>query len=807
MEISRLCKKDKITLHFSIENCLEDSTYLLEFIIMHSEDPDEKFETEEKNNKDKNGTINFSKEFPYEYDFSKIQRFKLNLKRWVRTKYGKKFVKLSIKEKFYLYLSTIVSSKNSVFKTKTIENKDNCETIVISAENPDYNIYQKNLKKVTFFDYLKAGIKFNSFIIIDFTEKNLHTYDLENNQFLQVIVGFRETLVEYVKSFKVYGYGASLKDNFDNDKKYFNLSMQENPELVGFTRIKEKYFDCLDKINYEKKGYLSKVFDNIKKEILDKYSPDIYNIIFLLIHNKPSKDDIQNSIDFMIEKTNLPLSIVVILIGDKSDDEIKEIRNIFSNKHKMSSNSIERTRNNISFFTMKSCNFNNEILKNKCLREIPEQALNYYQNNLASPEDIRKQNLDKLRESYKVFDPKLSLYEDEGSAPSIEDIKIKIGDHKTQVISKKVNKLVDNAIKENKEQNLNKKGLVNTPGYSDTNDINNNINNINIINNQFENNQMINEININNDSKNNIKKPLKNPFSKNQYVNTPNPAVQNTENININKNIKNPFCQKQYINTPNPDKQNNENINKKIQNPFSQKQKDKIKEDEKEDKKEEENMFSLNKINLQSININNIDTDNIKLKSIYIDNNNNYNINEIFSGKKDYINKKNNNNFDDNINIINNNENNIINNNYINKFDEDKNNNNLNINIINNKNNLIHNDINKSEEEKTYKNSTPNPNEIHKNKIISNPFQNKANDEEKKYKNGTPGNEIKKRPDYLQNPFLNKNNEKKEIKEDIKDEKTEPKIGSHFKRYSKKDFSKLSTNSSNRLDNYEIDNW
>ena len=776
MEISRLCKKDKITLHFSIENCLEDSTYLLEFIIMHSEDPDEKFETEEKNNKDKNGTINFSKEFPYEYDFSKIQRFKLNLKRWVRTKYGKKFVKLSIKEKFYLYLSTIVSSKNSVFKTKTIENKDNCETIVISAENPDYNIYQKNLKKFTFFDYLKAGIKFNSFIIIDFTEKNLHTYDLENNQFLQVIVGFRETLVEYVKSFKVYGYGASLKDNFDNDKKYFNLSMQENPELVGFTRIKEKYFDCLDKINYEKKGYLSKVFDNIKKEILDKYSPDIYNIIFLLIHNKPSKDDIQNSIDFMIEKTNLPLSIVVILIGDKSDDEIKEIRNIFSNKHKMSSNSIERTRNNISFFTMKSCNFNNEILKNKCLREIPEQALNYYQNNLASPEDIRKQNLDKLRESYKVFDPKLSLYEDEGSAPSIEDIKIKIGDHKTQVISKKVNKLVDNAIKENKEQNLNKKGLVNTPGYSDTNDINNNINNINIINNQFENNQMINEININNDSKNNIKKPLKNPFSKNQYVNTPN-----------------------------PDKQNNENINKKIQNPFSQKQKDKIKEDEKEDKKEEENMFSLNKINLQSININNIDTDKIKLKSIYIDNDNNYNINEIFSGKKDYINKKNNNNFDDNINIINNNENNIMNNNYINKFDEDKNNNN--INIINNKNNLIHNDINKSEEEKTYKNSTPNPNEIHKNKIISNPFQNKANDDEKKYKNGTPGNEIKKRPDYLQNPFLNKNNEKKEIKEDIKDEKTEPKIGSHFKRYSKKDFSKLSTNSSNRLDNYEIDNW
>ena len=346
MEVSKIYKKDKIKLNFSLENCLEEYTYAIEFTIMHSEDPEETFKTEEKKSKQNNGIINFSKEFTYEYDFSKIQKIKLDLKRWGESK----FMKLSIKEKFHLSLSSIVSSKNSTFKTKSRENSDNCEIIVISAENPDYSLYEKNLKRFTFFDYLKAGIKFNSFIIIDFTEKNLHTRELDNNQFLQSIQGFRETLYEYVKSFKVYGYGANLKNELNGDKKYFNLSLDSDPEIAGFTNIRNKYFECLNKINFEKKGYLSPVFTTIQKEIFQKYSPDIYNIIFLLIHNKPSRSDIQSSIDFMIESTKLPLSIVVILIGDKSDDEIKELRNIFSNKNKTSSNYVDRTRNNISFF-------------------------------------------------------------------------------------------------------------------------------------------------------------------------------------------------------------------------------------------------------------------------------------------------------------------------------------------------------------------------------------------------------------------------------------------------------------------------
>jgi len=775
MEISKVYKKDKIKLYFSLENCHEESTYRIEFRIIDSEDSEETFITEEKRNKMKNGTLNFSKTFTYEYDFSKIQSFKLNLKRWGQSK----FMKFSIKEKYHLSLASIVSSKNSVFKTKAKENIDDCETIIISAENAENTNLVKSFKNANFFDYLKAGVQFNSFIIIDFTEEKLHHNDLNTNQFLQSIQGFRETLFEFVKSFKVYGYGAKLKDGENVDKKYFNLSMESDPEISGFTKIMNKYYDCLEKISFEKKGYLSPVFANIQNEIFTKYSPDIYNILFLLIHNKPCVEDVKKCIDFMVESSKLPLSIVTIFIGDKPEEEIRALKKIFNNKKKLSSNYDERSRNNVSFFSMKNCNFNNDILKNKCLREIPEQLVEYYKLNITSPKDITDKNLDRIRESYKEFDPQLSLYQDEFCAPSIGEQKvININNEsKTQVINKNVDEIVNKIIvdkNKNNNKNNNNNEYINKPGFNDKEgykttpgeDVVNNDKNKNIDLNS-DNKIYINVIDNNNKKNNNKeinnpfqKKPdiniINNPFQKKpdiNMININNNEIQNQNQINIDIKLDKPnsFKKEDYINiTPKPGDLNFGN-KKVVNNPFKKK-----KEENKEDPKEE-NKIELNEINLNNNNIN--------------DNNN---INEIvIKEEKKYI------------------------------------------NIINNDSNII---TDKGDEDKKYKNATPNPEDINKNNFIFNPFQNKAKEEEeKKYKNATPGNNINENPKYQANPFKNKNKEKNEIiekneiKEDFKEEKKEKKevkIGSHFKKKYSKDITKLSTKSSNREENldYSRDN-
>ena len=86
----------------------------------------------------------------------------------------------------------------------------------------------------------------------------------------------------------------------------------------------------------------------------------------------------------------MPVSLVIILMGEKSEEEKNSIRQYFSNKIQVSKKGITRSRNNASFYSMKACNFNNDILKNKCLREIPDQILEYFKLNKRTPMDIFK---------------------------------------------------------------------------------------------------------------------------------------------------------------------------------------------------------------------------------------------------------------------------------------------------------------------------------------------------------------------------------------------------------------------------------
>ena len=813
MEISKIYKKDKIKLTFAIENCLEDYAYALEFKIYHSPDDIELFKTEEVKNKRKNGTINFSKYIIYEYDFSKVKKFELHLKRWGISK----FVNISVKEKYHLCISTIIASKNSVFKTKVKENVDNCETIIISAENPEYSSLEKNFKNFNFFDYLKAGIQFNSFIAIDFSGGSEHVPDLKNNQFLSAIQGFRETIFEFVKSFKVYGYGANY-EGLDKEKKFFNLSMEENAELTGLTKITNKYKECLKKIKFEEKGYLSPVYENIQKEIFKQYSPDTYYIIFILINNKPIESDTQNCINFLVESTRLPLSIITILIGDKNDEEKSSIKFLFSNKRKISSNYIERIRNNVSFFTMENCNYNNEILKSKCLREIPEQVLEFYRYNKTSPEDIKKQNLDNIKNSMKEFDPDNSMYLDSNCAPIVGQYQEKA---KTEIIN--INK--DNTkedekeikIENKKDDNNDKKGYRNTPGYE--------------INCKEDEKEI--KIEKKNEDKNDNDKGLINTRGGDDII-IKNDSMKKSSISNIrpekksligSKGVKyeNPFKRKKqnkgYINTPLPDQQDKEM--KIINNPFAKNKEEK--EEPKDEKKSEINEIIINQNETPSGSFYDIKSDNngnnIINQPKYNENNNNEKyvnetpsdiINEIKLDNKKYINpfRKKNSDEKNEINNIGNNNNIDININ-----------NNLNDNKFNN-NIIFNNQFQKNDNEKIYKNGTPgydnniNNNTIEK-KYVINPFQNKKIEKEKKYVN-TPGNDnininnnsINNKNKYKSNPFQKKNNEKNEIRDSMEDEKEENlKKGSHFQRF-EKDLSKLSTNSShnrNEIYDYAVD--
>ena len=155
------------------------------------------------------------------------------------------------------------------------EKDEDSEKIIIKAEK------SINSNNNSLFNYLSVGLSFESYIGIDFSDKMLHNIDIIKNQYINAIRGFRETLFDFQRNFEVYGFGKNLLDC--KEKTFFNLSLSENPNLVGLTKIKEAYAECIKKIDFNdnNNNNLSPLINHIQKRIYEKYNLTNYNILFL----------------------------------------------------------------------------------------------------------------------------------------------------------------------------------------------------------------------------------------------------------------------------------------------------------------------------------------------------------------------------------------------------------------------------------------------------------------------------------------------------------------------------------------------
>ena len=591
---------ERIQLSFSLENCLKGPTYQIEFFLKDYD----KFETEtEKINKEADSThIEFTKTFNCDYHFSKIQFFTVNV---IRRKDRQKMTNFkAIDENNKKTLSSIVASKDSIFTCPIRASALKSENLIIKAENPNY-LAEKSKNNYTYFDFIKHGIKLKCYIGIDFTQGSDHGVIKEENQYLQAIEGFRETLFSFVRDFEVYGYGAKINET--NEKPgFFRLNFNDK-SLHGYTEIEKSYQECLKKISFCESEYLSPLIEKIKSLINKNYELNTYNIFFLLISNPPVKEDYQKCIDLFVTNTFLPLSVIIVGIGNK---EFKEIKYIISKNRKCSSEGVERARNNIYFVSMYDCNYNNEILKNRCLKEIPKQVVEFYKLNKTSPDDVRENKLENIKKSIEKSFNIINIQNNNKVIINDDNYKDKIDQKPSKVLKLKENNNYNNnnEIKDSQDdsdnnfnlfkdsdKDLNNKILINN---NNKDIINDNINKNNIAQNTKHENkkkERINEINSNNDLfyndfniispndnyikesnfvnktpenrddvKNKQNNIIEKPFSKEnkQYRETP------CENIkNENKNLENPFCKekKLYRETP---CDNIKNENKNLENPF-----------------------------------------------------------------------------------------------------------------------------------------------------------------------------------------------------------------------------------------------
>jgi len=761
---------ERIQLSFSLDNCLKGPTYQVEFFLKDYD----KFDTEtvKINNQTDSSHIDFTKAFKCDYHFSKIQFFTVNV---IRRKDRQKMINFkAIDEDDRLTLSSIVACKDSVFTCPIRKNAPNSEKLIIKAENPNYlNMKSKNI--YTYFDFIKHGIKLKCYIGIDFTKGSDHILKKEENQYLQAIAGFRETLFSFVRDFKVFGYGAKINET--NEKPgFFKMNFNDKDLLHGYTEIEKSYKECLKKISFCEEDYLSPLIENIKNLISKNYELNIYNIFFLLISNPPVKEDYQKCIDLFISNTFLPLSVIVVGIGDK---EFKEIKHLISKNRKCSSEGIERARNNVYFVSMKDCNYNNEILKNKCLKEIPKQVVEFYKINKTSPDDVKEKKLENINKS---IEKSLNIINAQNNNKVIinnDNIKDNVVPKTSKVLNLKENykqNTNNNEIKDSKDDSDNNFNLFKDSDKALNNKIRiNNNNNDNIINDNLNKNKIdqntkhknkkkerVNEIQLDSDifsnDLNNIS-PNDILLKESNFVNRTPQNTEDEKQNQINK-LENPFRKenKKYRETPN-DFQKNEI--KKIENPYKKSNNIKKKENSKDkmnEQKEKDRLIDFSKEQYER----KMPYETPRIKEREREQHLKYLSNPYTQGRK----KEENNKINHQINDNRNKKKEINYNNFTEKESSERNKpkkimENPYKKQQNHQNNTEQIKNNNDKNDNIYFNETPNAYSSQKYENLKNPYGKEMKADDKRLANDTPGNQPSndiKNYKTMVNPYRNRNN-------------------------------------------------
>ena len=312
--------------------------------------------------------------------------------------------------KFYLNNQFLNSFKKSLKELP----KDNISKSyygnnnIIKFTNPNnynqyFNLYDNSeiSKNYTLREYIDAGVKIALSIGIDFTDsnnqpfpyKNLHS--IEQNKPNDYELAFLSCgyIIGYYDDdqlFPVYGFGAKINNSYtDEVSMCFNLNFKNNPNIEKLDNVIKTYHKCIkeNKLTFSNQyrfaPLLRKVISLINKK-------DLFEYHILMILTTGVINDLQETIDIIVEASTLPLSIVIIGIGNNND---------FINMEKLdgdvspliSSKGNVRKRDLVQFVPFKDYRDDPKKLSMEVLAELPRQAIEYYQLKDINPVQIKAQ--------------------------------------------------------------------------------------------------------------------------------------------------------------------------------------------------------------------------------------------------------------------------------------------------------------------------------------------------------------------------------------------------------------------------------
>ena len=316
---------------------------------------------------------------------------------------------------FYNCYNQLISTFNK--KVDEIKSQDKLQ-LKIPIYNNNYLFLYDNSEikeQYTFLDYITAGVRIGLSIGIDFTGSNGHPLDEgtlhslkgnKPNDYERAIkaCGNIVAYYDYDQLFPVFGFGAIINSSpIKEASMCFNLNFEENPDIHTVDNIIKYYHECIEKDKLTFSGPTE--FAPIINAVLSKIKNNNLEYHILMIFTDGVIDDLQETIDSLVEASFEPLSVIIIGVGDADFKKMEILDG--DTVPLISSNGKKRIRDLVQFVPFNKYQNDEKKLSLEVLEEIPRQIVDYYKMKNLNPNQIQQlisqNNINNVNE-YPSFD-------------------------------------------------------------------------------------------------------------------------------------------------------------------------------------------------------------------------------------------------------------------------------------------------------------------------------------------------------------------------------------------------------------------
>ena len=272
----------------------------------------------------------------------------------------------------------------------------NNNTAIKINSSTSANINIDAIKNYSFIDYLRGGMQINLWVAIDFTGSNgspnlpnsLHYLGTKSNQYETAIRACGDIVAyyDYDQKFPAFGFGGKFYGNPEVDHCFPLNGNPNDPEINGIDGILQTYRTVLNNTELWGPTHFHHFIDRLNETVKSEVSRENYNNYnILMILTDGIIEDMDDTINALVESSYLPISVIIIGIGnaDFSNMDVLDA----DDEPLYDNNGRKADRDLVQFVPYKDFKNDGQKLAEQVLEEVPRQIVEFYQHKKIAPSE------------------------------------------------------------------------------------------------------------------------------------------------------------------------------------------------------------------------------------------------------------------------------------------------------------------------------------------------------------------------------------------------------------------------------------